>query len=269
MKFEIKNRLGLKLVIQVDELENATQLVFIAHGLKGSKDLPHIKAFARAFRQAGYMVVRFDATHAAGESDGELFDVTFDTYVHDLEDVIEWARMQEQEWFVSPFALCGHSMGAQSTAWYAEQHPEEIELLAPMAPVVNYELYSATYDSQELKDYKEKGYRELVSSSQPEVIQRIGWACHESLKNYDILSQASELTMPVIDIVGSEDEPCPVSHQEMFMNHIPGNNKHLIVVQGMQHSYRNATTNKVDGGLDEVEKVLKDWLIAQHSGANE
>lgn len=257
-KTSITNRSGLKVVVLVEADEGADKLVFIAHGQKGRKDEPHIQAFANAFRKNGYAVVLFDATHSVGESEGDLFDVTYDSYVSDLEDVIEWGRTQE--WFKPQFALCGHSMGAQSTAWYAEHHPEEVLLLATMAPVVNFELHATTFEPGELEDYKMNGYKEVTSLSQPGVVHKIGWACQDSMKRYDLIPLASSLVMPVINIVGSEDQPCPVKHQEIFMNAVGSSNKQLIVINGLQHSYRNAQTNQVDNGLEEVEKALNNWL---------
>ena len=118
-KVTIKNRHGLKLVIGVDAPKDPKGLVFIAHGQGGSMAQVHIQAFGQAFFENDYRVVYFDATHSLGESEGDIIDVTYNNYVEDLEDVINWARTQD--WYQQPFALCGQSMGAQSTAWYAEQ----------------------------------------------------------------------------------------------------------------------------------------------------
>jgi pimeloyl-ACP methyl ester carboxylesterase len=257
-KHTIINRNGLKLVLLVEAKdESAHKLAFVAHGQKGSKNQPHIEAFARAFLENDYIVVRFDATHSVGESEGALYDVTYNSYISDLEDVIEWSRMQP--WFKEPFALCGHSMGAQSTTWYAEHHPESVSLLAAMAPVVNYDMLSSTMDSEAFERYKQLGYKEVPSSSQPGVIHRIGWKCQESLKKYDILPLANQLTMPVLDIVGSNDTPCPPAHQEIFMNAIAGDTT-LMVIDGLQHSYRNAQTDKVDDGMSKIETALRQWI---------
>ena len=263
----IINRSGLKLVVQAEGESISERLEFIAHGLKGTRREPHIRAFAEAFLANGYRVVTFDATHSIGESEGDLFDVTYDSYVHDLEDVIEWAK--QQAWFVGPFALCGHSMGAQSTAWYAEQHPKDVSLLVAMAPVVNYELYSATYTPEELAEFQSKGYRDTASSQQPGVVHRIGWGNHESVQRYDIIPQAGRLTMPVLDVVGSEDQPCPPSHQRKFIDAVGGTVKGLVVVDGLQHSYRNAATDTVDDGLQKVKQIITEWVgtVSQAPGS--
>ena len=83
-RFSIENRRGLKLVIQVDTPENSSNLVFIAHGQGGFMEQIHITAFTEAFLDNNYRVVRFDATHALGESEGDIIDVTYYSYIEDL-----------------------------------------------------------------------------------------------------------------------------------------------------------------------------------------
>lgn len=257
-RFEIKNRQGLKLVIQVDTPANPKNLVFIEPGQSGTIDQKHIEAFAQAFLENDFRTVRFDPTNSLGESGGELVNVTYDSYLEDLEDVINWARTQD--WFRKPFAVCGHSMGAQAAAWYAEQHPEEILLTAPMAPVINYELYMPTIDSEEKKQWQEKGYQESESRSQPGVFKRVGWGVNESLKKYDIVPKAGKLTMPVINIVGDKDRPCPVENQQIFMEAVASPNKLLVIIPGAQHSYRNAESDEYGEELPKVKEALSSWL---------
>jgi pimeloyl-ACP methyl ester carboxylesterase len=254
-KIVIKNRHSLKVAIQVDEPENPKNLVFIAHGQGGFKEQKHIQAFADAFLENNYRVVRFDATHSLGESEGDILGVTYDNYIEDLEDVINWAKTKE--WFKQPFALCGHSMGAQSTAWYAENHPEEVKLLIPVAPVINHELYTSTLNPEHKKQWQEKGYDESESKSLPGVIKRVGWGVVESLKKYDLLPNADKLSMPVLIIVGEFDSPCPIKHQQIFFDKIPGNNKSLIKIDGVDHNFR---TKDGEQKNEEVKNAISDWL---------
>lgn len=254
----IKNRAGLKLVIQVDRPDSAKDVAFIAHGKGGFMGQKHIIAFAEAFEQNGFITVRFDATHALGESEGDMIDVTYDSYVNDLEDVINWAR--GQAWFREPFSLCGQSMGAQSTAWYAEQHPDEIDLLAPIAPTVNYELWAKTMDPAYLKSWKERGYVEEPSRSKPGAIGRSGWALNESFKKFDLLPNAGKLTMPVFFMVGEFDKPCPEANQKILYDKIPSNDKTFVKIAGAEHSFRNAKTGEHGAELAEAKAALSNWL---------
>lgn len=257
-KISIKNRHGLRLAIQVDSPDNPKQLVVIEPGQGGTIDQRHIVAFAEAFLENNFRTVRFDPTNSVGDSGGSITDVTYDNYYEDLEDVIAWAR--NQVWFKQPFALCGHSMGAQATAWYAERHPDEVLLLAPMAPVVNYELYMTTLDPDYKKQWQQQGYVDQASQSKPGVIKRIGWGVTQSLKKYDIMPAAGNLTMPVINIVGNNDRPCPIKHQNILMGAIPSKNKELIIIANAEHSYRNVETGQYGSELDKVKQALSSWL---------
>lgn len=257
-RFEIKDRHGLKLVIQVDMPESPSKLVFIQPGQGGFIAQEHITAFAESFLENNYRVVRFDPTNSVGESGGDISEVSYDGYAANLEDVIDWAK--SMPWFQQPFALCGHSMGAQTTAWYAEQNPGTVQLLATMAPVVNYELYMPTLDPDYAEKWEEHGYIESVSRSKPGIVKRIGWQVNDSLKKYDILKYANKLTMPVINVVGELDKPCPVANQQVFMETIPSKQKKLVIIQGTEHSYRNNETQQYDEKLNEVKDALSAWL---------
>jgi pimeloyl-ACP methyl ester carboxylesterase len=258
-KVSIVNRNNLRVAIQIDEPENVLGLAFIAHGFKGFKEQIHIQAFADAFLQNNFAVVRFDATNSLGESEGVVFDATYDTYISDLEDVIAWSRMQK--WFHMPFALCGHSMGAQSTTWYAEHSPQEVSLLASMAPPVNYDLYVHNErNSLSMKDWQEKGYKEGKSNSKPGLIVKASWNTPESLKKFDILPAAHNLTMPIINFVGEEDDPCPVSSQNEFMNAVSSVDKTLIIMPSLDHNYRDSKTKSYDETFSTIPTILSKWI---------
>lgn len=257
-KFSVKNRHGLKLVIQVDSPDNPESLVFIEPGQGGTIDQVHITAFADAFLANGYRTIRFDPTHSVGESEGDIFDVTYDNYVEDLEDVISWARTQK--WFKQPFALCGHSMGAQAVTWYAEHNPSGVMLLAPMAPVVNYELLTKTMDEDFKNRWQNRGHIEIPSRSKPGIVKKIGWGVNESLKKFDIVLKAGDLKMPVINIVGEKDHPCQVEHQQIFMDTVGSKNKRLVTIPGAEHSYRNVKSNDYGKEIEEAKKALSIWL---------
>ena len=256
-RFEIKNRHGLKLVIQVDTPDDAKNLAFVAHGQSGSIREPHIQTFAEAYLENDFRVVRFDATNSLGESEGELINVTYTSYIEDLEDVIAWA--EKQPWFIEPFALCGHSMGGQSASWYAEHNPERVMCLAAMAPVVNYELNTKHFDPQYLKEWQQNGYADLPSRSKPGLIKRLGWGVQESLKKYDILKNAGKLSMPVLDVVGEQDINCPPDDQRVFIEAVGSKNKKLIIIKGVQHSYR-APYGYDESKLAELKETISSWL---------
>lgn len=259
MKAYVQNRHGMMISIQVEDVEKPKGLAFIMHGFKGFKEQPHIRLFAEAFAENGFRVVTFDATNALGESDGQVVDATYGNYISDLEDVIDWAR--DQEWFMQPFALGGHSMGAQTVSWFAEHHPSEVSLLAPMAPPVNYDLH--VYNDRNATralELKERGYIIEKSVSKPGVEVKVSWNTTESMKEFDIVPLACNLTMPVLDIVGELDQPCPVSSQKEFFAAIANDDKMLVVMPGLDHNYRNVEKGGYDETFPRIKVIISEWL---------
>jgi len=181
-KIFIKNRKGQKIAVLVDKTENSEGLVFVMHGLGGFKEQAHIETFAEAFKEKGFTAIRFDTTNTIGESDGNLIDATLTNYYEDLEDVIEWAK--SQNWYKEPFVLIGHSLGAISTALYAQKYPKKVKALAPISTVVSGFLTEETPHFKEIgPQWQEKGIREWESSSKPGVIKRLKWSHVEDRRN--------------------------------------------------------------------------------------
>ncbi len=174
-KLFIKNRKGQKVSVAVEGEEQNGPLAFVMHGLGGFKDQPHIKAFAEAFLQNGFTVVRFDTTNTFGESDGNYEDATTTNYYEDLEDVILWAS--KQSWYQEPFWLVGHSLGGICVALYAEKHPENVAGLAPISTVVSGKLSAETKGYKgEMKNWERTGWRITPSESIPGLMKKLKWS---------------------------------------------------------------------------------------------
>src|SRR6185312_9334618 len=176
-KLFIQNRKGQKISVLVEHHPNQVGLSFVMHGLSGFKEQPHIQAFADAFKEKGYTVVRFDTTNTFGESDGKYEDATITNYYEDLEDVIMWA--ESQVWYQEPFILSGHSLGGICSALYAEKYPEKVSALAPISPVVSGKLSLEAHvksDPNYLKDWQTSGWREEKSEARPGIIKRLPWS---------------------------------------------------------------------------------------------
>lgn len=257
-RFTTKNRHGLKLVIQADTPANPQNLVFVAHGQGGFIEQRHIQAFADAFLENNFRIVRFDATHSHGESEGDIKDVTFTGYIEDLEDVISWARTQD--WFKQPFALIGHSMGGLSAGYYAEQHPNKTLCVAPLSACINYEFFAQAHGAEYMREWQRRGYLKKESRSKPGTYFEIGWQVAEDLKKYDLLKNASKLTMPVLLMAGSEDTQTPYGQQKKLFDEIPNEKKKLVRIEDVEHSFRNSDGSYSDEKLTEVKDAISDWL---------
>lgn len=250
MKTFIKNRDGNEVCVVVENGDNPGKLAFVMHGLGGSKEQPHIRAMVEAFLENGYTVVTWDAVHTFGESRGGLYeDATITNYYADLEDVIDWAK--EQEWYVEPFVLCGHSLGGISTALFAEKYSEKVKALAPLSTVVSGKLSLET-KADDLESWKRDGIRVTMSHDGTKE-KRLKWSHMENRLKYDLLENVDKLTMPVLLIVGEKDDPTPPEHQQILFEKLPGK-KELHTVKGALHSFYEPHEQQ------EVKQLVKSWI---------
>ena len=255
-KVFIKNRNNKKISVLIEKQENQKGLVFVMHGLGGFKEQPHIQAFADSFLESGFTIVRFDTTNTlgSGESEGNYEDATVTNYFADLEDVIKWAG--GQEWYEEPFYLVGHSLGGISILLFAEKFPNKVKCLAPIATVVSgkMSLKAPKYQGNNiLEKWKKTGFRMEESKSQPGVIKKLKWSHMEDRLKYNVLNDVDKLKMPVLLIVGTNDESASLDSQQILFDCLPGE-KEIHVIKDSDHNFRN---NKY---LKEVKEIIKKWI---------
>lgn len=248
-KLFIYNRKGQKMFVIVDKPTQTSGLAFVMHGLSGFKEQSHIATIAEAFLDHGYVTIRFDTTNSLGESGGAYENATTTNYYEDLEDVIAWAKTRS--WFQSPFALAGHSLGGTCTTLYSQRHPEEVKLLAPIALVVSGSMSMELYGEEGLKNWQETGWHISESRSKPGVVRRLAWSHVADRLKYDLYSEASALSMPILLIVGGND--ALLSQSELLLEALPGP-KELHVIADAEHTFRSTEE------LAELSRLFNDWL---------
>ncbi len=253
-KVTIKNRKGQNVVVLLELADKHKGLAFVMHGLGGFKEQDHIKTFANAFKEEGLSVIRFDATNSLGESGGKYEDATTTNYYEDLEDVIKWSA--NQDWYVEPFWLCGHSLGGISIILYAEKYPGKVKTLIPISTVVSGELSLKTErykDNDILERWKKTGWKEEESKSKPGVIKRLPWSHVEDRLKYNVLPNADRLTMPVLLITGEDDDTTPPEHQRMLYDKL-SNGKELHLIKNAPHTFRE------EKQLAEIKSIMRKWI---------
>lgn len=261
-KLLIKNHQGVNISVIVEKNENQNGLAFIMHGLGGFKEQDHISVFADAFKERGFTVVRFDTSNTLGESGGKYESATITNYYEDLEDVIAWA--QEQTWYQEPFVLSGHSLGGICTALYAEKYPDKITGLAPISPVVSGALSIEAHkrnNAEEFANWEKTGWKEEESRSKPGMMKRLPWSHIIDRLKYDLLPNASKLTMPVLLIVGENDSATPPEHVRILFEALPGQ-KEYHVIKNAPHTFRDKEH------LMEIKNLFLKWIdfsVPQHN----
>ena len=252
-KININNRKGQKIVFLLEEADNPKGLAFVMHGLGGFKEQPQIIAFAEAFKEKGFTVVRFDTTNTYGESDGEFADATTTNYLADLEDVISWAS--NQPWYLEPFYLAGHSLGSFCIILYAEEHADKVKGLAPISTVVSGKLSLESPKLKEtLKDWEKTGWREEKSESVPGLVKKLKWSHVIDRNKYNVIPKANKLTMPILLVAGDKDDSTPIEHQKILFEAIPSKKKELHVIKEAPHTFLDPKQ------ISEVKGHLLKWI---------
>jgi len=254
-KIRLRNRKGQTIVGVLEEPQGEIRgTCVIEHGYSGHKEADHIQKIKNAFLENGFITFNFDATNSFNESDGEFIDATLGLHHEDLEDVVKWVK--KQEWFVKPLALTGHSMGGYAVARYAEDYPDEVDILVPVAPVVsgklNFEAFERFHPGG-LDTWKRDGIR-IEKSARRGVMKRMTWESMEERLDHDLLPDADKITIPTLLIVGSKDESCPPDHVEKLLKKISSKDKALKIIEGAPHTYRN------EKDLEEVKHSISSWL---------
>ena len=215
-KIFIKNRNDLKILVKPHILPGSQKLVFIEHGLSGSSNEAHIKEMEKAFSILGYSTVLFDATNSTGDSDLSKEGITFTSHYHDLIDVIDWAKTQP--FFVSPFALTGHSIGGTAVTLYAEEHPDDVHLLIPIAPSpsgTSLENSRKTRDLVDFEAWKKNGFYDKTSQTTGKTLH-IPFSFLEDMRHYDLMPLAHKIKCKTVIIIGNKEDSSRLSDVNLF-----------------------------------------------------
>ncbi|MFA5349173.1 MAG: alpha/beta fold hydrolase [Candidatus Paceibacterota bacterium] len=254
----IKNREGLNLVIQIEKNENSKALVFIMHGLGGFKEQPIFQEIAGILKEQQFTVVRFDATHSIGESEGNLEDATFASYYQDLEDVINYSKTQD--WYEEPFFLIGHSLGGYCILRYTVNFPEKVIAVAPLSTAISGQFF---LESPEIgliaDDWKKTGLRQWESKPKPGYIKKLKYRFVEESLNHNILLDADKIKCPVLLVVGEEDKTTPLNQQQILFDALKID-KEFHIIKRTGHTFEGENASK------ELGCIIKNWIIRMING---
>lgn len=246
----VESRSGLQISVTIADKGNKG-VAFTIHGLAGSHRQQHMLAIAKGLQDADYRTVSIDATNSFGDSGGDIRKATATSYLHNLEDVINWSK--KQNWY-NGHIIAGHSLGGLAALAYANKHDDTRKLIL-VAPVVSGALWLQHTDKTKLLEWKKRGYIHKVSNSLPGKAGNIGYGLIEDLMTYDGLQLAKSIHNPTLIIVGSEDKSDPPETQELLRRDTPKSS--LKLIQGMPHS---PTEEK---HLKNLSYTISAWLNSQ------
>lgn len=201
----IKNRKNQDIFVRVEISKNSKDLIFIVHGLGGSRKECHIKTFASSFKEKGFTVISFDCTNSLGESEGNYENATTSNYYNDLEDVTNWAK--NQDWYIEPFWLCGHSLGGLNVVRYAKENPDKIKAIIPASPTINAEILEIKLKPRLKKIDGTIWYTYISSKTKKE--ENLKWYPFiEDLRKYSLVDFLEKLKIPILILVGKKEYYC-------------------------------------------------------------
>ena len=253
--YPLTNRRGQTFYGYLYRAKKAQGLAITQHGFSGSVVEEHTQATIAAYLDNGYTVFAPDCTNSFNDADGSIEESTMQAHLHDLEDTIAWA--EKQEWYREPFALAGHSLGGFAVLLYAENNSQKIKTLFPAAAALNGPLLAEAYaknQPKQFQQFREYGFDLKECSYKDGVTGYRYWSWFESMYDYDALAYANRLRMPVLLIVGEQDESCPPEHQQKLYDALPGP-KNMHIIESADHCYQPK--------VDEMQRLLDNWLQKQ------
>jgi len=217
--------------------------IVLCHGMMSAKEGTKQKAFAQAFEETGFSVLRFDFSFC-GESEGRFEEITFAQEVDDLRAAVGCVRERGG----NPVGLLGSSMGGAVALLYASGDPS-IEALVTLAAVGRPAGIADGMEDLKRKtqEWKDEGYQ-LGAEGEP------GDKFFEDARKQDVLEAARRVEAPLLVLHGGMDEVVPV--EDAYAIHAnAGGSKELKVLPGGDHRF----TRPED--LEEVLHAARDWFM--------
>ncbi|MBP9749772.1 MAG: alpha/beta fold hydrolase [Candidatus Pacebacteria bacterium] len=204
IRIPARNEHTLSAILEISSVPRAP-LAIVLHAGSSTKESPVTTALTEALRARGYTVLRFDAYDGLGESGGAYPSFTASRYLEDLEDALQWVRMQP--WWYGDLLLAGHSVGGTVVVQYAAEHSDAVHRVLLFAPTLSGALLEKAYRQQDatmLLNWQVEGVRPVVHPLTGETHMQ-SYAFLEDVHQYDCMRVAPQLTMPVEVFCGTCD----------------------------------------------------------------
>jgi pimeloyl-ACP methyl ester carboxylesterase len=244
-RIDFRNSLGQRIVgilHRGSSRDGLGRTIILCHGMMSSKEGTKQKAFAHAFEEIGFSVLRFDFSFC-GESEGKFEEITFAQEVDDLRSAVRWA----QEEGAGPIGLLGSSMGGAVAILHAKEDPS-IAALVTVAAVGSPARIADRMDllHQKTQEWKEEGYL-LGAEGEP------GEEFLEDARRQDVMGAARGLSVPLLVLHGGADEVVPVEDAHAIHGNA-GGPKGLKILPGVDHRFTQA------GALEEALELATEWF---------
>ncbi|MEZ5894330.1 MAG: alpha/beta fold hydrolase [Parvularculaceae bacterium] len=187
-KTEFASKSGEKLAAALELPARPHAFALFAHCFSCTKDIRAAREIAKALRERGFAVMRFDFT-GLGASEGEFANTNFSSNVDDLVAAADYLRKE----FEAPSILIGHSLGGAAAIVAATRIPEVKGVAVIGAPA------EASHVAHQIERQREeieaKGVATVQLSGRPFTIKK---QFLEDLENQNVLAAASAMKKPFL-----------------------------------------------------------------------
>jgi len=181
-------------------------VVIICHGYQNTKSDRKFIRLARALRDVGILVFRFDF-EGCGDSEGNSKEIMVEKEVSDL-NLAYQTVLKECDVDHKRIAFVGASLGAVVASLFVEKFKVQVKTLVFLSQGFRQkELFKGWYTKEDSAEIKKKG--KLIKGE-----KEIGIDYYSENKNKDYSSVFSKLNLPILLIHGKEDKDVPAKFSE-------------------------------------------------------
>ncbi|HEX9757884.1 MAG TPA: alpha/beta fold hydrolase [Nitrospiria bacterium] len=202
-------------------------LIIYIHGFASHQRGEKVLFLQERFNEIGTAFLAFDH-RGHGNSSGTMKGLTVTKNLEDLGQIIQF----QGENFKN-LVLIGSSMGGQTAAWYAANHPNQIDANLLIAPAFRFlENRKRELGPQGLKSLEEKGE---ITIKNDWVEVTIGKELVEDAQNYPVETLLQKYQTPTLMIHGLNDESVPISDSFSFIQASKARPSELLMIAGGDH----------------------------------
>lgn len=241
-----KNGRGQKLSGIVEGAPSSAGVI-CCHGMLSIKEGPKHTQIVSRVAEHGMMALRFDFA-GRGESEGEIYDLSYSNQIEDLAAAIEWMGQQG----VTRVGVFGSSMGG-AVALLTAAKDTRVRAVATVAAVAYPKLLSRRYP-EDVADWKERGFIEVEGV-------KIGAQFIEDARRHDVIGAVVQAGVPLLVVHGLDDRVVPVSDADDIA--AAAESVSMCLVEGADHRFSGKRQLEilVDDVVDFFTQVLGDETL--------
>ena len=212
-------------------LDKQKPIIILCHGLDTSKDGQTYKKLEEILNNHQISTFRFDF-FGHGESEGKFENITTSEAVDDILNAISFLKDKGY----SKIGLFGSSFGGIASIMAASKTSDLFALVlkSPVSSFNEKDLVGLI-SKEELKDWKEKGYRHYVAGDGRRL--RLNYTFFKDFRNNNGYEAAKKIEIPTLIVHGDKDKSVPIKQSKKTASLIK--NCKLEIIKGADHRYSN------------------------------